>query len=134
MNHIIKEITSHETLPIRHKVMWPDKPLEYVKVPNDNEGRHFGLFIDKKLISIISLFEEKKEVQFRKFATLDVFQGKGYGSQLLRFIIDLIEKEGVRKVWCNARVDKAGYYRKFGLNEIDKRYEKGGIQFVIMEK
>lgn len=134
MNHTIKEIASHETLPIRHKVMWPDKPLDFVKVPNDNKGRHFGLFVDKKLISIISLFEEKKEIQFRKFATLHAYQGNGYGSQLLKFIIELTTQEGARKMWCNARVDKAGYYRKFGLNETDKRYEKGGIQFVIMEK
>jgi len=60
----IKQITSSETLPIRHKVMWPDKPIEYVKLPNDENARHFGLFVNGEITSIISLFVENNEGQF----------------------------------------------------------------------
>ena len=42
----IKPITTSETLPIRHKVMWPDKPFDYVKLPKDEMARHFGLFVN----------------------------------------------------------------------------------------
>ena len=65
----IKEIEASETWPLRHKVMWPSKPIEFVVLPNDDEGLHFGLFDDEILISVISLFIESQGGQFRKFAT-----------------------------------------------------------------
>jgi predicted GNAT family N-acyltransferase len=130
----IKQIPSSETLLIRHKVMWPNKPIEYVELPNDENARHFGLFINGEITSIISLFTENNEVQFRKFATLIEFQGLGYGTILLKNIIDLIKKEGIIKLWCNARVEKAKFYEKFDLKSTDKKFEKGGIEYVIMEK
>ena len=133
MDFKIKQIEPQETLPIRHQVMWPTQPLEYVKLSNDKEGRHYGLFVAEVLVSIISLFNKNKSVQFRKFATLIEYQGKGYGSELLKFVIDLIEKEGHEKIWCNARINKTGYYTKFGLQETNTRFEKGGIEYVIME-
>lgn len=131
---IIKQITSSETLPIRHKVMWPNKPLAYVELPNDENARHFGLFVNGEITSIISIFVENNEAQFRKFATLIEFQGLGYGSILLKSIIDLIKKEGIKKLWCNARLEKSKFYERFNLKPTDKKFEKGGIKYVVMEK
>ena len=134
MRYKIKPISSSDTLAIRHEVMWPNKPLEYIKLENDEEGKHFGLFVSDKLIAIISLFDKNGDVQFRKFATLNAFQGKGYGTILLEKIIDLIENEGHRKIWCNARGDKTEFYTKFGLKLTNNKFVKGGIEYVIMEK
>ena len=86
---MIKEIKHTEALTIRHKVMWPDKPMNFVKPPNDINGRHFGLFIEEKLISVVSIFKNDNEFQFRKLATLEEYQGKGFGTKLLNFIIRL---------------------------------------------
>jgi GNAT superfamily N-acetyltransferase len=132
--HEIKQINASETLLIRHKVMWPDKPIEYIELPNDEDGRHFGLFVNGELTSIISLFVADNEAQFRKFATVVEFQGLGYGTILIERIIDLVDKEGIRKLWCNARVEKSNFYERFNFKPTDKKYEKGGIEFVIMEK
>ena len=79
----IREIKAEDTWPMRHKVMWPDQPLDYVILPQDEEGLHYGLFKEDKLISVISLFINQEEAQFRKFATATEAQGKGYGSALL---------------------------------------------------
>ena len=129
----IKRITSSEVLPIRHKVMWPNKPIEYVKLQNDKSAKHFGLVVNGEVISIISLFTVEKEVQFRKFATLPEFQGFGYGTALLKNVIDLTKKEGFEKLWCNARVEKIKFYESFSLKSTNKKFEKDGVQYVIME-
>jgi hypothetical protein len=50
----IKEISASETWPLRHKVMWPNKPLGFIVLSNDAEGIHYGLFENKILISVIS--------------------------------------------------------------------------------
>lgn len=130
----IKQIQASETLDIRHKVMWPNKSFDYVKLPNDENGKHFGLFVNEELVSIISLFIAHNEAQFRKFATLKKYQGLGYGTILLKRIVDIVEQDGYEKLWCNARVEKSKFYLRFGFNLTDRTYMKGGIEFVIMEK
>ena len=130
----IKQITTAEVLPIRHRVMWPNKPIAYIELPNDENARHFGLFVNEELTSIISLFTENNEVQFRKFATLFEFQGKGYGTMLLNMIITLLQDEGNSKLWCNARIEKSKFYELFSLKATNKKFMKGGIEYVIMER
>lgn len=134
MEHKILEIPVNEVLEIRHTVMWPTKPIDYVRLPHDNEGRHYGLYINDELVSVISLFIENSEAQFRKFATLLSYQGKGYGSILLNEIMAISQQHKLSKVWCNARVEKSTFYEKFGMKATDQTFEKGGIQYVIMEK
>lgn len=52
---LIKEIKAEETWRLRRKVLWPNKTLEYVKLDEDKFGRHYGLFLDEKLTSVISI-------------------------------------------------------------------------------
>lgn len=130
----IKQITPQETISIRHKVMWPNKLIDYVKLPNDYKGRHLGLFINDTLISVISLFVENNEAQFRKFATLKEHQGKGYGTLLLNEIMHMAKRENLSRIWCNARVNKKTYYAKFGMIETHTEFRKEGVQYIIMER
>ncbi|WP_248927963.1 GNAT family N-acetyltransferase [Paenibacillus hamazuiensis] len=129
----IKRIGKELTWPIRHMVMWPDKDIEYVKLKDDESGLHYGLFAENKLVSVVSLFIGRDEAQFRKFATLPEEQGKGYGSKLLQHVLDEMQASGVRRIWCNARRSKAGYYARFGLRETADVFNKDGVEYVIME-
>lgn len=129
---VIKPIKAIDTIAIRHEVMWPNKPQAYVVLPNDNEGLHFGLFLNQTLVSVVSLFTEENTLQFRKFATLQAHQGKGYGSQLLIHVFEYAKNKHYKKIWCNARKDKTAFYEKFGLNETKETFVKGGITYVIM--
>ena len=114
--------------------MWPNKPLAYVELANDENGKHFDLFVNEEITSIVSLFTENNEAQFRKFATLIEYQGFGYGTILLNKVINLIEEEKIARLWCNARVEKAKFYERFDLKSTDKKFNKGGIDYVIMER
>ncbi|WBX73234.1 GNAT family N-acetyltransferase [Tenacibaculum pacificus] len=130
----IKQITATKTLEIRHKAMWANKPIAYVKLPNDENGTHFGLFVNDEITAVISLFIANNEAQFRKFATLTEFQGLGYGTILLNKVIDFTKEEGIKKIWCNARVEKSKFYEKFNLKATNNKFEKDGIEYVIMER
>ncbi len=131
---MIKEIPHFMVWEIRQKVMWPDKPLSYVQLEDDENGFHFGLFIQEKLVSIISLFVSNNEAQFRKFATLEEYQGRGYGSLLLKHVISIAKQKGVNRLWCNARINKTSLYEKFEMNCTNERFTKDGQDYVIMEK
>ncbi|MCM0668160.1 GNAT family N-acetyltransferase [Flavobacterium tyrosinilyticum] len=129
----VKKINASDTWQIRHEVMWPDQPFEFVQLEEDNLGFHFGVFEEDKLVSIVSCFMEEKEMQFRKLATLEEYQGKGIASHLLKYILEFAKEKGVEKVWCNARTNKKSFYEKFGMIDTFKTFIKSGQEFTIME-
>lgn len=134
MEHLqIEQIRYDLTWAIRHIAMYPDLPLETVKLNNDPDGIHFGLYADDRLTVVISIFHEQSTWQFRKFATLPDAQGKGYGTILLNHIVEYVRENGAEKLWCNARVSVAPFYERFGFRMTDQRYLQYNIEFVIME-
>lgn len=134
MSVTIRSIEYPATWPIRHQAMWPDRPLDYVKLPADEMGHHYGLFFEEELIAVVSVFIQGTEAQFRKFATSPAFQGNGYGSQLLTYLLQSVAEQGVQRIWCNARVEKTGFYEKFDLQITDQCFSRGGRAYVVMEK
>jgi ribosomal protein S18 acetylase RimI-like enzyme len=129
----IAAIQASQTWQIRHEVMWPDQPFEFVQLKEDDLGMHFGVFIEEKLVSIVSCFFSDDEMQFRKLATLEQFQGQGIASELLKHILKLAKEKEIRKVWCNARSNKKSFYEKFGMKDTHKTFYKAGQEFTIME-
>ncbi len=132
---LIKRISAEVTLDVRHQVLWPSKPVDYVRLAEDDNGLHFGLYLEEVLISVISVFVHNGEAQFRKFATLENYQGLGYGSKLFKHMLSVIESMGVRRIWCNARLDANGFYKRVGFEDMDDSiFYKGEIGYTIMEK
>lgn len=132
-NFQIEQIRDDLTWPIRREAMYPDWSLEAVKLDEDSEGVHFGLFTADRLISVVSLFNKGTVYRFRKFATVPDAQGKGFGAVLLRYIINYVISMGATKLWCDARVSASGFYQKFGFKETAQTTRKHGLDFVIME-
>lgn len=131
---VIKEAPYEDVLKLRQEVMYPDKDIDFVKLPNDDLGLHIGVFIDNQLVSAMSLFIENRDVQFRKLATKENMQKKGYATELMKWLVDYANDVKLDKLWCNARKDVTDFYKKFGYKSTDKEFTKDGYDFVIMEK
>lgn len=129
----IRRIAPDLTWPLRHKILWPNHPFDYVKLANDESGIHFGLWQNETLVSIISLFTNGNEAQFRKFATDGFYQSKGYGTMLLQHTLNYAIETGAKRIWCNARKDKANFYERFGMICTPHIFNKEGIEYVVME-
>ncbi|MFD1413672.1 GNAT family N-acetyltransferase [Oceanobacillus jeddahense] len=130
----LTKIQQEQAWKLRHEVMWPDEDFNYIKLKDDDSGIHLGLFKDNRLISVVSLFIDKGEAQFRKFATLKSEQGKGYGGRLLESVFEEAKLHEVKRIWCNARKNKRHFYHKFGFRETGTSFVKNGKSYVIMEK
>ena len=138
----IIEVESNQVLPIRHQVLWPDKPLEFCKVEGDVDARHFAIELEQKLISVASIYfsqymnENIKKARLRKFATLPDYQNKGFGSQLLKHILNVLETENVSTLWLDASQSAISFYKQFGFSNEDNRevFFKSNIPYVKMEK
>ncbi len=131
---IISEAPYNEVLAIRQQVMYPDKDTEYVKLSDDNMGLHIGVYENDVLVSVMSVFLHGREVQFRKLATLQQEQGKGYASALMQWLIDYANDMKFDRLWCNARANATDFYKKFGYVETDERFSRDEYDYVIVEK
>lgn len=130
-NLFIEPIRAEQTLPIRHAILWPEKPFDYVRLPDDEQGYHLGGFVDEQLVAVISLFLDKPTAtaRFRKFATEPAFQNRGIGTQLLNQVIDYARQMGMRLLWCDARLTAADFYRRFGMEPEGEEFFKGAIPY-----
>lgn len=122
-------ITPEQTYPLRHSVLWPEKPFEYVKIENDAEGYHFGAFRDEELVAVISLFVDGKTARFRKFAARPDCQRQGIGTNLLNHIIAEACRLGATTLWCDARLESAAFYQRFCMEAVSDVFYKGPIAY-----
>lgn len=130
----IEQIFPSLTWRIRHEVMYPELPLDRVKLADDFEGIHFGLYLEHQLTGVVSLFNKEDIYQFRKLAILSNAQKSGLGTQLMQHILDFCKIQKASKLWCNARLNAKEFYYKFGFRETEKTFFKDGYDFVVMEK
>lgn len=130
----IEQIRPELTWLIRRDVLYPGQSLDKIRLSDDEKGTHLGLFDQNKLISVLSYFRKGDSIQFRKFATLTDYQGKGYGSELLHYLIEISKAENIERIWCNARENASNFYSKFGFMKTNQSFQKDGVDFVIMEK
>ncbi|GAB3854439.1 GNAT family N-acetyltransferase [Hymenobacter terrigena] len=128
----IRPIQPAATYALRHQVLWPDKPLNYVKIEDDDAGHHFGAFREEELVAVISLFVENQRARFRKFATRPDCQGQGIGSALLQHVFGEARRLGATRIWCDARQDSAGFYARFGLRPEGETFYKGPVAYMRM--
>ena len=130
----IREVPMEDVWNMRQAIMYPDEPIDFVKLDNDDDCIHLGLYENDVLLSVISLFEEQETVQFRKFATIVSRQGRGFGTKLLQYVMDWGVKNTKKSIWCNARLSATALYQKFGMQQTGESWEKWGIEFIKMEK
>ncbi|MDF2190247.1 1-(5-phosphoribosyl)-5-[(5-phosphoribosylamino)methylideneamino]imidazole-4-carboxamide isomerase [Paraflavitalea sp. CAU 1676] len=130
----IKNVPLPDVWHMRQAVMYPSESIDFVKLDLDEHGMHWGVYEKSELVSVISVFVEGKQVQFRKFATSVHHQGKGYGSTLLQYVIDWARHHGMHSMWCNARLNATSIYKKFGMQATGATWHKYGLEFIKMEK
>jgi GNAT superfamily N-acetyltransferase len=110
----IQAISADQTWPIRQAVMWPTQPISFVQLPNDEQGQHFGALLNHRVVSVVSLFTDDGQAQFRKFATLQKFQGRGYGRALLKHLFTIAAaNQNVSSLWCHASPQRRGSIREW---------------------
>ncbi len=130
----IRLIKPEETVDIRHKVLWPDMPKSFCLLEDDSAGIHYGGFINDKLICVASIFIENSSARLRKFATLPDFQNSGYGSKMLKYIIQKLERDGISRFWCDARESATDFYKRFNMSINGATFYKKDVRYVVMER
>lgn len=128
----IDEISWQQTMDLRHRILWPEKDIDFCQVDGDEDALHFGGFINEQLISVASIFIDNQTARLRKFATDGEFQGLGIGSAMLNHVIQILKSKEVDFFWCDARVSAMAFYMRLGMKPDGERFDKSGIEYVKM--
>ena len=147
----ISQVTANLTEELRHLVLWPDKPLDYVRLDEDKLGYHFGAFLPcrDKPVAVVSIFLEPIPpvgsndrtasgdhgtcARFRKFACHPEFQGQGIGTSLLRYAASYCSTMGATVFWCDARLSSIQWYEKRGLAPFGETFFKDRVEYTRMK-
>ena len=130
--NIIKEIPSKETYIVRQPVLRNGKPIESCIFEGDDleTTHHFGLFQNKNLTGIISLFTksnpifaENSQGQIRGMAILENHQKKGFGEALVKHCEDYCKQNKVDLIWFNARTAAVGFYKRMNYEVLGEPFE-----------
>ena len=141
----IKKINSIDTYPVRHEVLRKGKPFETCQFKGDDDENtiHFGLFLEDKLVGIISIFKENNNLfpklnqfQIRGIAVLEEFQGKGFGTELVKEAENHCVNLNADLIWFNARENAVPFYKKLGYTSIGDSFliTDVGIHFAMYKK
>ncbi|WP_407334411.1 GNAT family N-acetyltransferase [Enterovibrio sp. 27052020O] len=130
----IRNITWQEAIPIRHEVLWPDKPPVFCELDGDETALHLGAFIKGQLVCVASVFFDGSRARLRKFATLQSYQGQGIGAEVLSTLLsgNVLKNQGAEVFWCDARESAMRLYQRFGMSPEGERFYKGDIPYFKM--
>ncbi len=128
----IQRIEWQCAIPLRHRVLWPNESPEFCHVDGDSKARHFGAFVDSKLVSVASLYPNGSSIRLRKFATDTEYQGKGIGSAVLRIVLADAKQSDFSVFWCDARESAVSFYEKFGMKAEGERFFKASVPYFKM--
>lgn len=129
--HVI-ELNWQQTIPIRHKVLWPNESPEFCQVEGDSEGFHFGVVINNQIVCVASVYIDAGSARLRKFATLSQFQGQGIGSCMLKHLLKQLKQHQVKYLWFDARFSAVGFYHRLGFSSIGEQFYKHGVAYYKM--
>ena len=124
MNLQVKKIPFNKTFAVRHPVLRAGKPVETCYFEGDDlpTTTHFGLFLEEKLLGVLSVFknecpiiESKNAYQYRGMAILAPYQNKKYGVLLLDAANTWVAEEQGDLIWFNAREKAIGFYERNGF-------------------
>jgi ribosomal protein S18 acetylase RimI-like enzyme len=128
----ISAISWQQTMPLRHRVLWPSKPHEYCQVEGDEQASHFGAFMDGVLVCVAAVYIDCDKARLRKFATDPQYQNQGIGSKMLDHIIESLKSSQVRYFWCDARASALGFYKRFGMDACSESFFKDEVAYYKM--
>ena len=127
----VMQISPQDTYGIRQQMLRPGLEIDHCKFQNDEDDNtiHLGAFIEGRLVSVASFyfnnnprFNEDVQYQLRGMATLPEHQNQGFSRELLKFGFPLIKRNFCQLVWCNARLNAEGFYKKTGFEAIGNTF------------
>lgn len=128
----IRKINPEMAYHLRQTILRPNQPIEDSMYETDfaSSSFHIGAFHQGKLISVASFivdhypdFPIKNQYRLRQMATHENFRRLGSGRSIVNYAENIIKERNVHFLWCKARTNVKGYYKKLGFKTYGKPFD-----------
>lgn len=98
-----------------------EESLAYAFGDHPEEADQFllGAFCGEDLLATLNLEKQKGHLLLRQFAVHYKHQGKGIGTQLLKFAHAFAKEKGYHKIVLHARLHAIDFYKKAGYVPVE---------------
>lgn len=103
--------------PLRQAILRPSQPPEACHYPGDEAEGTLHLAVRRRgdVVAVGSMFAEGGAWRLRGMATESVSRGLGLGGLIVEAFAAEVARRGGGRLWCNARLDAAVFYRRHGF-------------------
>ncbi|MGT2934508.1 GNAT family N-acetyltransferase [Streptococcus castoreus] len=74
------------------------------------------------------------QVTLQRMAVLKTYRHQGIGKQLISYILDDAQRQGITKITLHAQLSAQTFYTKLGFQAKGDRFDEAGIDHITMEK
>ncbi len=99
----------------------------------DEGAEHFLAYLDGAVAGYCRLRMLDGKAKLERFAVYEEYRGKGFGKQLVKFLLDLCLDRGYSDIYLNAQVRAQGFYEALGFTACGEHFMEAGIVHVKME-
>ncbi len=120
----VRAATVEELIDLRHAVLRPGRPRSTACFDGDRcpSTRHWAAAERGHIIGVVTVLERDlpdphpsgSRWQLRGMAVHPDFRGRGVG----RALLETVQREVGAPMWCNARVEAVGFYRRCGWSAL----------------
>jgi len=142
----VRSVSPATLYDLRRRVLRGDDPNVEVSNPGDDlaSTRHYGGYLGPRVVVSASLYArpapfapDESAYQLRYMATDYDVQGKGFGSELLEWVLHDLSGRGASRIWANARVSAVDFYVASGWRVVDNSWHisaETGIEHVVIQR
>ncbi len=125
----VRQVPLGETRALRQQVLRPHQPLEDLASHEPAGAVAFGAFDGSELVAtgLVGPDGEPGDWRVRGMATAPHARGRGAGSAILQALVRHAIAHGAARVWCNARTQALGLYKRAGFVAVSDEFEPPDI-------
>lgn len=98
----------------------------------DSEAEHFIAYLKERPIGCARIRTNKNYAKLERIAIVKEYRGKGFGTQLTRFLMDYCKQNNFHEVRLHSQTYVSDFYKKLGFKTIGKTFFEAGIEHVEM--
>lgn len=123
-----------DVLKIREKVFIEGQnvPKEIERDEYDNISKHVIVSVDNKPIGCARIRNVENKLKLERIAILKEYRSRGFGKDLMRWLVDYSKKQNVKEIYMNAQYYLLDFYKKFGFKPRGEIFKEAGIDHIQM--
>lgn len=138
MKLIIREIKNKKELDevfrIREEVFVKGQnvPKEMEIDEEDEKATHIIVLLGEKPVGCARIVMEGNRARLGRIAILDECRGKGYGKDLVKFLIKFCLDKKVKEIYMHAQYYLNKFYSELGFVDRGEIFDEAGIKHIEM--